>query len=344
MKTRDFDFYLPRELIAQLPTEHRSGSRLLYLNSANNQWQDALFSNLPRYVRAGDVMVFNDTRVIKARLSGIKSSGGKVEIMVERVLDDHHVLATIRASHAPKLNSVLLVANTISVTVIACGQEFYTLRLEHTKTIDELLEHYGQLPLPPYIARPATATDEVRYQTVYAKNSGAVAAPTAGLHFDDSMINELHAIGVKIVYVTLHVGVGTFQPIRVKNIANHIMHSETFHIPQDTIDVIEHAQLTGGRILAVGTTSLRALEGCASLHQGKLAAGHGETRIFITPGYRFRIVERLLTNFHLPCSTLMILVSAFAGIKNIQQAYLHAVKARYRFFSYGDVMLIERVL
>lgn len=344
MKIQDFDFYLPTELIAQFPAEQRTDSRLLYLDSVNNQWQDALFSDLTGFVRAGDVMVFNDTQVIKARLFGKKSSGGKVEIMIERVLDDHHVLATIRASHAPKLDSELLVAAAIPVTVVAREQEFYILRFEHTKTVTELLEYYGQLPLPPYITRPATAVDEARYQTVYARNSGAVAAPTAGLHFDVSMMNQLHAMGVNIVYVTLHVGAGTFQPVRVENIADHIMHSEIFHIPQATIDAIEYAKITGGRILAVGTTSLRALEACASLHQGQLVAGYGDTRIFITPGYRFQIVERLLTNFHLPCSTLLMLVSAFAGMENIRRAYQHAVTARYRFFSYGDAMLIEKKL
>lgn len=342
MKTQDFDYYLPAELIAQFPAEQRTSSRLLYLDSISNQQQDSLFSNLPSYLRAGDVMVFNDTQVIKARLFGKKNSGGKVEVMVERVLDDRHVLATIRASHAPKPDSRLILANTIPVTVLARKQEFYTLRFEHEKPVTELLECYGQLPLPPYIARPATAADEARYQTVYAKNSGAVAAPTAGLHFDTGMMDQLRAMGVIIVYVTLHVGAGTFQRVRVENIADHTMHSETFHIPQATVSAIEHAKTTGGRILAVGTTSLRALEACASLHQGRLVAGYGDTQIFITPGYRFHVIERLLTNFHLPCSTLLMLVSAFAGMDNIQRAYQHAVTARYRFFSYGDAMLIER--
>lgn len=344
MKTQDFDFYLPTELIAQYPAEQRTSSRLLYLNSINNQLQDALFSGLPNYLRAGDVMVFNDTQVIKARLFGKKASGGKVEVMVERTLDDHHVLAVIRASHAPKPDSKLILADAIPVTVVTREQEFYTLRFEHDKTVAELMACYGQLPLPPYITRPATPTDEARYQTVYARNSGAVAAPTAGLHFDINMMNQLHALGIIIAYVTLHVGAGTFQPVRVENIVDHTMHSETFHIPQATVDAIQRAKTTGGRILAVGTTSLRALEACASLHHGRLVAGYGDTRIFITPGYRFQVVERLLTNFHLPCSTLLMLVSAFAGMENIQRAYHHAVAERYRFFSYGDAMLIERKL
>jgi len=342
MKTQDFDFYLPTELIAQYPAEQRASSRMLYLDGVNNQLQDALFSNLPSYLHAGDVMVFNDTQVIKARLFGKKASGGKVEVMVERVLDDRHVLAVIRASHAPKPDSKLILVDAIPVTVITREQEFYTLRFEHEKTVTELLECYGQLPLPPYITRPATTADEARYQTVYAKNSGAVAAPTAGLHFDVDMMDQLRAMGIIITYVTLHVGAGTFQPVRVENIADHTMHSETFYIPQATIDAIQQAKTTEGRILAVGTTSLRALEACALLHQGQLVAGYGDTRIFITPGYRLQVVERLLTNFHLPCSTLLMLVSAFAGMENIQRAYQHAVTERYRFFSYGDAMLIEK--
>jgi S-adenosylmethionine:tRNA ribosyltransferase-isomerase len=344
MKTQDFDYSLPAELIAQFPAEQRTSSRLLYLDSINNQRQDTLFSNLSNYLRAGDVMVFNDTQVIKARLFGKKDSGGKVEVMVERVLDNRHVLAAIRASHAPKPDSKLLLADAIPVTVITRENEFYTLRFEHEKSVTELLECYGQLPLPPYIARPANAADESRYQTVYAKNSGAVAAPTAGLHFDTGIMDQLRAMGVIIVYITLHVGAGTFHPVRVENIADHTMHSETFHIPQATVDAIEQAKTTGGRVLSVGTTSLRALEACASLHRGRLVAGYGNTQIFITPGYRFHVVERLLTNFHLPCSTLLMLVSAFAGMENIQRTYQHAVTARYRFFSYGDAMLIEKNL
>ncbi|QOJ24862.1 MAG: tRNA preQ1(34) S-adenosylmethionine ribosyltransferase-isomerase QueA [Gammaproteobacteria bacterium] len=342
MKTQDFDFHLPTELIAQYPTEQRTGSRLLYLDSNNNRWQDTLFSNLPDYLRAGDVMVFNDTQVIKARLFGKKNSGGKVEVMVERILDDRHVLAAIRASHAPKPDSTLLLASAIPVTVITREQEFYTLRFEHEKTVAELLKRYGQLPLPPYISRPATAADEARYQTVYARNTGAVAAPTAGLHFDTGMMDHLRAMGVITTYVTLHVGAGTFQPVRVENIADHAMHGETYHIPQNTVDAIRQARQAGKRILAVGTTSLRALESCAALHHGELVAGYGDTRIFITPGYHFQVVERLLTNFHLPCSTLLMLVCAFAGMDNIQRAYQHAVDERYRFFSYGDAMLIDK--
>lgn len=342
MKTQDFDFYLPDELIAQFPAPKRSDSRLLHLDSVHNCWNDALFADLPQYLLAGDVMVFNDTQVIKARLFGKKNSGGKVEVMIERLLDDRHVLAAIRASHAPKPDSQLLLADAIPVTVVSREREFYTLRFDREESVAKLLEQYGQLPLPPYIARQATATDESRYQTVYAKHCGAVAAPTAGLHFDTAMLDRLKTQGVAIAYVTLHVGAGTFQPVRADDIADHVMHSETYHIPQATVDAIAHAKATGRRILAVGTTSLRALEACAASHRGELVAGFGDTRIFITPGFRFQVVERLLTNFHLPRSTLLMLVSAFAGMDNIRQVYRHAVQQHYRFFSYGDAMLIEK--
>ncbi len=342
MKTQDFDFNLPSELIAQFPTEHRTSSRMLYLDGHNDQLQDAQFTDLPSYLQAGDVVVFNDTEVIKARLTGRKKSGGKVEVMVERILDDHHALAFIRASHAPKPNSQLLIADSITATIMARDGMFYTLCFQHEKTVTELLSLYGQLPLPPYITRPTTTVDETRYQTVYAKNIGAVAAPTAGLHFDDNMLQNLCKMGIIIVYVTLHVGAGTFQPVRVEHIAEHRMHSETFHIPSATVEAIEHAKNTGGKILAVGTTSLRALEASASAHNGHLVAGYGSTDIFITPGYQFQVVERLLTNFHLPCSTLLMLVSAFSGIENVQRAYQHAITNQYRFFSYGGAMLIEK--
>ncbi|UJP04958.1 MAG: tRNA preQ1(34) S-adenosylmethionine ribosyltransferase-isomerase QueA [Nitrosomonas sp.] len=342
MKIQDFDFYLPTELIAQFPATQRSNSRLLYLDGAHDCWEDTLFADLNRYLQAGDVMIFNDTQVIKARLFGYKSSGGKVEVMVERITDDHHVTATIRASHAPKPGSQLLLADAVPATVISRTNEFYTLHFDHELTATELLAQYGQLPLPPYISRPATADDEARYQTVYARHPGAVAAPTAGLHFDSNMLDQLRTRGVKIHYVTLHVGAGTFQPMRVENIADHIMHNETYHIPQETVDAVIEAQNSGKRILAVGTTSLRALEANAATHHGRITAGYGDTQIFITPGFHFQVVERLLTNFHLPRSTLLILVSAFAGLDNIQKAYQHAIQARYRFFSYGDAMLIEK--
>ncbi|MEO7559473.1 MAG: tRNA preQ1(34) S-adenosylmethionine ribosyltransferase-isomerase QueA [Nitrosospira sp.] len=342
MKVQDFDFDLPPELITQFPAEERASSRMLHLEGSSGVLRDAMFADLPRYLRAGDVIVFNDTRVIKARLYGVKGSGGRVEVMVERVLDAHCALAVIRASHSPKPGSKLFLANAIEVTVLAREQDLYTLRFNHEHTVIELLEHYGSLPLPPYISRVATKMDEARYQTIYAKQAGAVAAPTAGLHFDESMLSALSEMGVAIAHVTLHVGLGTFQPIRVENIADHQMHKEIFHVPPETVESIRRAKAAGGRVLAVGTTSLRALEAAATAGKGELQSGHGDTDIFITPGYRLRVVERLLTNFHLPRSTLLMLVSAFGGAENIRRAYQHAINERYRFFSYGDAMLIER--
>jgi S-adenosylmethionine:tRNA ribosyltransferase-isomerase len=342
MKTQDFDFDLPAELIAQYPAQYRTSSRLLYLNSSVGQLLDQQFIDLKNHLRSGDVMVFNDTRVVKARLFGHKESGGKVEVMVERVLDDHHVLAVIRASHAPKPGGELRLADCIPVMVVDRGEAFYTLRFMHETPVHVLLENYGHLPLPPYIDRQVSAVDESRYQTIYAKNAGAVAAPTAGLHFDQTLLDQLRANGVVIAYVTLHVGAGTFQPVRVENIADHTMHSEWFDIPPETVTAIEQAQARGGRIFAVGTTTLRALEASATQHQGRVVPGFGETDIFITPGYRFQVVECLLTNFHLPRSTLLMLVSAFGGLEAVRAAYRHAIVKKYRFFSYGDAMLIER--
>ncbi len=347
MKIQDFDFELPPELIAQFPAGQRAGSRMLCLDGLTGITQDALFADLPSFVRPGDVMVFNDTRVIKARLYGVKDTGGKVEVMVERVLDRERALAVMRASHPAKPGSKLLLAEEIEVTVLACERDFYTLRFEHERTVTELLERYGHLPLPPYISRSADKADETRYQTVYARQPGAVATPTAGLHFDENMLNVLRNMGVVITYITLHVGSGTFQPVRVENIADHAMHREIFHVPAETAGTIERAKAQGRSVIAVGTTSLRALEAAAAAGgveagEGVVLPGQGETDIFITPGYRFRVVEHLLTNFHLPRSTLLMLVAAFGGLDNILNAYQHALSHRYRFFSYGDTMLIAR--
>lgn len=336
----DFDFALPDELIAQIPAAQRRLSRLLYLDAPAGALRDDMFRHLPAYLKAGDVLVFNNTRVIKARLHGVKESGGKIEVLVERVLDEHHVLAHIRASHAPQPGSTLLLAGALRAGVVERADTLYRLRFEGEESVLDLLERHGSLPLPPYITHAPDAVDETRYQTVYAREPGAVAAPTAGLHFDDEMLAELERMGVRTAYVTLHVGAGTFQPVRVDNISEHRMHSECYQVPRETVETIARAKSEGGRIMAVGTTSLRALESAAA--GGELKAGYGETSIFITPGYRFRVVERLLTNFHLPKSTLLMLVSAFAGMDNIRRAYQHAVAERYRFFSYGDAMLIER--
>ena len=339
MQTSDFDFDLPDELIAQFPMERRAASRLLCLDGVSGALQDRNFSELPQFLKAGDLLVMNDTRVIKARLFAKKESGGRVEILVERVLDEHHVLAHIRASHGPKPGSKILLNDVVTLTMIERQGELYHLCFEGEQTVLSVLEQHGHLPLPPYITRAADAPDEARYQTVYARHPGAVAAPTAGLHFDDDMVAQIKAMGVNIAYVTLHVGAGTFQPVRVDNIADHKMHSELYHVSQETVDAISRAKQQGGRVMAVGTTSLRALESAAA--SGELQAGQGDTNIFIIPGYRFKVVERLLTNFHLPKSTLLMLVSAFAGVENIRRAYRHAVEQRYRFFSYGDAMLIE---
>jgi S-adenosylmethionine:tRNA ribosyltransferase-isomerase len=340
MKTSDFDFELPPELIAQIPTQERSQSRLLRLDGTSGALADGQFGDLPQFLKPGDLLVFNDTRVIKARLFGVKDSGGKLEVLIERVLDERQALAHIRASHAPKPGSGLLLAGKIAATVEARQGELYRLRFAGETPLLELLEQYGSLPLPPYITHAPEALDETRYQTVYAREPGAVAAPTAGLHFDPAMLEALEEMGVKTAYVTLHVGAGTFQPVRVEEIAEHHMHSEWYTVPQRTVDSIRWARAEGGRVMAVGTTSLRALESAAA--GGELEAGSGETNIFIFPGYRFKVVERLLTNFHLPKSTLLMLVSAFGGMDNIRRAYCHAVENRYRFFSYGDAMLIER--
>jgi S-adenosylmethionine:tRNA ribosyltransferase-isomerase len=340
VKIQDFDFDLPSDLIAQFPPEHRGSSRMLYLEGSSGVVRDEWFANLPGYLHPGDVMVFNDTRVIKARLYGVRDTGGRAEVMVERILDAHRAQAVIRASHAPKPGSRLFLCNAIEVVVLEREDDFYTLRFEHESAVIDLLERYGTLPLPPYISRPATKTDEARYQTIYAKQAGAVAAPTAGLHFDENMLATLKEMGVIIANVTLHVGLGTFQPVRVENIADHSMHKEIFYVPEETVESIARAKASGGRVLAVGTTSLRALEAAAA--GDGLKPGRGETDIFITPGYRFRTVERLLTNFHLPRSTLLMLVSAFGGIENVRRAYRLAIEGGYRFFSYGDAMLIER--
>lgn len=340
MKTQDFDFYLPDTLIAQHPTQQRNASKLLLLDGNTAELQDRLFVDLPHFLNAGDLLIFNDTRVIKARLFGVKSSGGTIELMVERVLDAHHVWAHIRASRAPKAGAKLMLADAFEAEVIGRDDDLFHVKFLGHRTVFDLLEQYGALPLPPYITHAAEAEDETRYQTVYAKHAGAVAAPTAGLHFDEAMLASLKDKGVQIAYVTLHVGAGTFQPVRVNNINDHKMHSEIYHIPPETVAMIAATKARGGKIIAVGTTSLRTLESAAQL--GEIQAGQAETDIFITPGYAFKIVDKLITNFHLPKSTLLMLVSAFAGFDEIKSAYAHAVKKEYRFFSYGDAMLLER--
>ncbi len=342
MRTDDFDFELPPELIAQFPSANRTASRLLHVAGHSDRITDRQFTDLPEYLHPGDVLIFNDTRVIKARLFGRKLSGGHVELLIERILDEREALSFIRSSHSPKLGTRIRISDTVELTILARELNLYRIRFDTGQPVLDILEQYGMMPLPPYIERTAESDDDARYQTVYARHPGAVAAPTAGLHFDEPMLNLLDAAGIIRAHVTLHVGAGTFQPVRVEHIADHVMHSERYTIPQATIDAIERARASGNRVVAVGTTSLRALE--AAVQDGPLTAGENETRIFITPGYRFRVVDVLLTNFHLPKSTLLMLVSAFAGKEKIERAYRHAIDQGYRFFSYGDAMLLERIV
>lgn len=343
MLLSDFDFELPQELIAQHPLATRSASRLLHCSEEG--MHDRMFSDLPGLLRAGDLLVFNDTRVIKARLFGTKASGGKVEVLIERVLDmteqGQRALAQMRVSHIPQPGSRLYFDDGVTARYIERAESFFVL--EFNRPVLEVLEQQGHLPLPPYITHAAEADDDERYQTVFARRPGAVAAPTAGLHFDESTLAHLAVGGIEIGTLTLHVGAGTFQPVRVEKVADHVMHAEHYEIPESLVSQVVATRERGGRVIAVGTTSLRALES-ATNEEGLLVAGHGETRIFITPGYRFRMVDGLITNFHLPKSTLLMLVSAFAGIERIRAAYQHAIKQGYRFFSYGDAMLLEPAL
>lgn len=330
----DFDFDLPQTLIAQHPLAERSASRLLHLDGAVPT--DRTFTDIVDLLTPGDLLVFNDTRVLKARFFGHKQSGGKIEVLVERILDTRTVHAQIRASKSPVAGSVLTLADAFDVTVGPRAGEFFTLTF--AADVFELIEAHGRLPLPPYIDHAADAFDETRYQTVYAREPGAVAAPTAGLHFDQALLDRLRARNIDFAFVTLHVGAGTFQPVRTENLADHAMHSEWYTMPQATVDAVRATRAAGRNVVAVGTTSMRALESASQ--SGALIAGSADTRLFITPGYRFKTVDRLITNFHLPKSTLLMLVSAFAGYAPIRAAYAHAIAQGYRFFSYGDAMLL----
>ena len=339
----DFDYTLPAELIAQAPLAERSASRLLVVTpNADGApvLADAAFSDLPDLVQPGDLFVFNDTRVIHARLHGVKDSGGQIEVLIERAIGPHEALAQVRASKSPKSGARLRLADAFDVEVLGRVGEFFHLRFPPGEDLLALLERHGKLPLPPYIQRAAGEADESRYQTVYARELGSVAAPTAGLHFDEALIERIAERGAKCAWLTLHVGAGTFQPVRVDDLGEHQMHRERYVIPQETVDAIAATRAAGGRVIAVGTTSMRALE--AAAQDGPLEAGSGETEIFILPGFHFQVVDALITNFHLPKSTLMMLVSAFAGMDSIRRTYSHAVEQRYRFFSYGDAMFITR--
>jgi S-adenosylmethionine:tRNA ribosyltransferase-isomerase len=330
MKLADFDYDLPPQLIAQHPAPQRTASRLLHLDGTSGALRDLAFADLPGLVAARDAVVLNDTRVIKARLHGTRESGGRIELFVERIAGEREALGLMRSSHPPRPGARLVLGDGVAAEVLGREQDLYRVRF--AEPVAAVLERCGSVPLPPYIAHPPGPQDAERYQTVYAQNPGAVAAPTAGLHFDREILEKIKGNGTSISGITLHVGAGTFQPVRTENIEQHRMHGERYWIPPATL-----AAIAGKRVLAVGTTSLRTLETYALE-----AKAQGESHLFIYPGFKFRIVERLLTNFHLPKSSLLMLVAAFAGLENIRRAYAHAIERQYRFFSYGDAMLIER--
>jgi len=340
MQRSDFNFDLPPELIAQYPLESRSDSRLLCLHGGSGALQDRHISDLPEMLQPGDLLVFNNTRVIPARLFGHKDTGGKVEILIERIMEGDQVLAHVRASKSPKPGSSIQVDNDCEFVVVGRHNDLYRLVCKSDLPVRKILEQHGHIPLPPYINREDSGLDVSRYQTVYAQRDGAVAAPTAGLHFDNELLEKLKQTGVEVAFVTLHVGSGTFQPVRVDNIKDHEMHSEYIEVGQEVCDAIAKARAQGHRVIAVGTTTLRSLE-TASL-SGTLQPYEGETSIFIYPGVPIRSVDALVTNFHLPESTLLMLVCAFGGMENMLSAYRHAVAEKYRFFSYGDAMYIEK--
>ena len=338
MKKSDFKYLLPDALIAQKPLAERDGSRLLCMDRNTSVIIDRQFSDFIDLINERDVLVFNDTKVIPARLFGNKQSGGKVEILIERILDDYHAIAHVKASKSPKPGTLIKLDKGFQCLVQGRVDDLFLLEFDDFKVL-ELLDQIGHIPLPPYITRADDESDLTRYQTVFAKESGAVAAPTAGLHFDLAMMNKIKAKGAQIVFVTLHVGSGTFQPMRVEDLSEHIMHKEFFAVNQETVDAVKLARARGGRVVAIGTTAVRALESASK--SGVLVAGFGDTDLFITPGYQFNSVDAILTNFHLPESTLLMLVSAFAGYQSIMGAYNHAIDHSYRFFSYGDAMFLS---
>jgi S-adenosylmethionine:tRNA ribosyltransferase-isomerase len=345
MRVADFSFDLPQDLIARYPKADRSASRLMALNGNSGAIDDLGFSQLIERLLPGDLLVFNDTRVIPARMFGQKISGGKIEVLVERLLDEHRVLAHIRASKAPKVGAKLILEGKVKATMLARHDTLFELEIHGDKPVLAVLDEIGHMPLPPYIDRPDEDSDRERYQTVYNEKPGAVAAPTAGLHFDDQLMDKIKAKGIEFAFITLHVGAGTFQPVRVEEIADHIMHSEYVEVPQKVVEQIANTKKNGGRIIAVGTTSVRSLESAAQAalkNATPLSEFYGDTDIFITPGYQFQVIDALITNFHLSESTLLMLVSAFSGYDNIKAAYQHAVQQEYRFFSYGDAMFLTK--
>ena len=342
MRVADFSFDLPDELIARFPKQDRTSSRLLSLDGPSGVVEHKVFSDLLELVNENDLLVFNNTRVIPARMFGQKASGGKVEVLVERVLDEHRVLAHVRASKSLKPGNEVILEGKAKATMVARHDTLFELEFEHSQNVLDILNDIGHMPLPPYIDRPDNEADRERYQTVYGEKPGAVAAPTAGLHFDDKLMTALKNKGVQMAFVTLHVGAGTFQPVRVATVDEHIMHSEYIEVPDDVVAAVANTKANGGRVIAIGTTSVRSLESAAKVHGGKLDTYFGDTDIFIYPGYQFNVVDAMITNFHLPESTLIMLVSAFAGQNNIMGAYNTAIEQRYRFFSYGDAMFLTR--
>lgn len=340
MHVRDFRYQLPEELIAQFPLPQRSASRLLYLLNEDLNIEDGRFSDLPSKLRAGDLLVFNDTRVIPARLFARKSTGGKIEILVERVLDERRLLAQIRSSKSPGSGTDVLLQDGVKGRVVSRQGEFYVLEFHGSCSVVERLHAHGHIPLPPYIRRSDEHSDRSRYQTVYARRPGAVAAPTAGLHFDQALLDKLTQAGVETCFITLHVGAGTFKPVRVDDVRKHRMHAEYVDVSEQVCKAVRHCHERGGRVVAVGTTSVRGLESAAS--EGGIKPFQGDTELFIRPGFHFQVVDVLITNFHLPESTLLMLVCAFGGHERTMAAYQHAIAKAYRFYSYGDAMMISR--
>ncbi len=340
MRVSDFHFELPDELIARYPMPERSASRLLVVDGETGEPVHRTFQDIVEYLNPGDLLVLNNTRVIPARLFGQKASGGKIEVLVERVLDEHHVLAHVRSSKSPKPGSLLLLEGGLEAEMVERQDSLFMLRFLGEEPVIRLLEQHGHMPLPPYITREDELDDRERYQTIYGEKKGAVAAPTAGLHFDEALFSALDAKGIEKAFVTLHVGAGTFQPVRVDKIEDHHMHSEYLEVSAEVVEAVARTKARGGKIVAVGTTSVRSLETAAK--EGALKPYAGETDIFIYPGYQYQVVDALITNFHLPESTLLMLVSAFAGYDEIMNAYRVAIEEKYRFFSYGDAMLLTR--
>ncbi|MCF6189081.1 MAG: tRNA preQ1(34) S-adenosylmethionine ribosyltransferase-isomerase QueA [Cocleimonas sp.] len=343
MQLSDFRYSLPPELIAQEALEERAASRLLHVNTQTDPatFHDKTFSDILDLIHKDDLLIFNNTRVIPARLHGQKESGGKVEVLVERVLDDHRILAHVRANKSPKAGGLLLLEGALKAEVLGREDRLFEICFLHKRGVFELLEEYGHIPLPPYIEREDTEADKERYQTVFAQKLGAVAAPTAGLHFTDNLLQTLKDKGVATAQVTLHVGAGTFLPVSVDNLEDHVMHSEWVEVDQQVCDAVKQCKARGGKVVAVGTTSVRSLESAAKA-TGTLQPFTGDTKLFITPGYNFNVVDAMITNFHLSESTLLMLVSAFSGYENIKMAYEHAIAEKYRFFSYGDSMFLEK--